>query len=405
MVSHRARNIQASPIRKLFPYADSAKKRGIHVYHLNIGQPDIETPHYFWDGVHNYEQKVLAYGPSGGTEELRTAVAQYLSESGIQATREQIWITTGGSEAIIFTVMAICDHGDEIIIPEPFYTNYNGFAAMAGVQVVPVTTDVKRGFRPPGGNEISEKLSSRTKAIVICSPNNPTGTVYTKDELEEIADVALNHGLYVVADEVYREFVFDGKKHTSIFEVERLAEKAIIVDSISKRFSACGARIGFVVSRDEEFMDSVLKFGQARLCPPTLEQVGVAACFRNMKHFIGEMIAEYQSRRDVVYNKLLQLKGAVYQKPEGAFYVVARLPVESSEDFTRWMLTDFDVDGKTTMVAPAAGFYASPGKGVDEVRIAYVLNEKDLEDAMDILLRGVEEYSRVHLAQKAESQR
>ena len=393
MISKRARNVQASPIRKLIPFADSAKKRGTRVYHLNIGQPDIETPHFFWDGVHNYEERVLAYGPSGGTEDLRVAVADYLCGSGIQVKPEHIWITTGGSEAIIFTIMAICDHEDEVLIPEPFYTNYNGFAAMAGVKVIPLTTDVKNGFRPPSGEDMARKVTPRTRAIVICSPNNPTGTVYTREELQSIADVASEHGLRVVADEVYREFVFDGKKHTSIFEIEELGEKAIIVDSISKRFSACGARIGFVVSRDPEFMDSVLRFGQARLCPPTLEQVGVAACFRNIRLFMDEMIAEYQRRRDIVYDKLLRLEGSVYRKPEGAFYVVAKLPVDSAENFARWMLSDYSLNGKTTMVAPAAGFYASPGKGLDEVRIAYVLNEKDLAEAMDILVRGVDEYN------------
>jgi aspartate aminotransferase len=393
LISERARSVQASPIRKLIPFADDAKKRGIHVFHLNIGQPDIETPHFFWDGVHNFEERVLAYGPSGGTEDLRIAVADYLCGSGIQVHPEQIWITTGGSEAIIFTIMAICDPGDEVLIPEPFYTNYNGFASMAGVKVTPLATDVKNGFRPPAGEEIAAKVSPRTRAVIICSPNNPTGTVYSRGELEAIASVALEHNLCVVADEVYREFVFDGKKHTSIFEMEQLGEKAIIVDSISKRFSACGARIGFVVSRNREFMESVLRFGQARLCPPTLEQVGVAACFRNMAHFMDEMIAEYQRRRDIVYDKLIQLEGSVYQKPEGAFYVVARLPVDSSEEFARWMLSDYSLNGKTTMVAPAAGFYASHGRGTDEVRIAYVLNEEDLAEAMDILIEGVGEYN------------
>ena len=403
MISRRARSVQASPIRKLFPYADSARKRGIHVYHLNIGQPDIETPHFFWDAVHSYEKRVLAYGPSGGTEDLRAAVADYLCESGAEATPGQVWITTGGSEAIIFTIMALCDQGDEILIPEPFYTNYNGFAAMAGAAVVPLTTEVKSGFRPPGRDEILSKVTPRTRAIIICSPNNPTGTVYTRGELQAIAEAALEYRLCVVADEVYREFVFDGKKHTSIFEIEDLGDRAIIVDSISKRFSACGARIGYVVSRNDEFMESVLRFGQARLCPPTLEQVGIAACFRNMRSFMAGMIGEYERRRDVVYEKLRRLEGSVYQKPEGAFYVVARLPVDSSEEFARWMLEDFNVDGKTTMVAPAGGFYATPGKGVDEVRIAYVLNERDLEEAMEILLRGVEEYNRGRFERQAGS--
>ena len=394
MISKRARNVQASPIRKLFPYADRAKNRGIKVYRLNIGQPDIETPHFFWDAIHGYSEKVLAYGPSGGTADLRSAIADYLVAAGIEVSADEIWITTGGSEAILFTLAAVCDCDDEILIPEPFYTNYNGFAGMAGVKVIPLTTRVETGFRPPGPEDVRSKITSKTRALVICSPNNPTGTVYTREELEALAEVVLEHDLYLIADEVYREFVFDGKKHTSVFRIEGLGERAIIVDSISKRFSACGARVGFVVSRDKELMESILKFGQARLCPPTLEQVGAAECFRNMKHFIKDMIAEYQRRRDVVYERLLALDGAVYQKPEGAFYVVAKLPVDSSEEFAKWMLSDFDVDGRTTMVAPAEGFYATPGKGADEVRIAYVLNEEDLKVAMDILLEGVREYNK-----------
>lgn len=394
MVSKRARDVQASPIRKLFPYSDRAKKRGIKVYHLNIGQPDIETPHYFWDAIRSYSEKVLAYGPSAGTPDLRFAIAEYLAASGIEVSADEIFITTGGSEAIFFTLAAICDFDDEVLIPEPFYTNYNGFADMAGVKVIPLTTRVETGFRPPNPEDVRKKITSKTRALIVCSPNNPTGTVYAREELEALAKVALEHNLYLIADEVYREFVFDGKKHTSVLHIEELGERAIIVDSISKRFSACGARIGFVVSRNKELMESILKFGQARLCPPTLEQVGAAECFRNMKHFIKEMIDEYQRRRDVVYERLLALPEAVYQKPEGAFYVVAKLPVDSSEEFTRWMLSDFDVDGRTTMVAPAGGFYATPGKGVDEVRIAYVLKEKDLERAMDILLEGVQEYNR-----------
>jgi aspartate aminotransferase len=396
LTSERAKGVQASPIRKLFPYADSARKRGVKVYHLNIGQPDIETPHFFWDAIHTYSERVLAYGPSGGTEALKETVAEYLGEAGIAASPEQILITTGGSEAIIFTLMAICDQGDEILIPEPFYTNYNGFATMAGVDVIPLTAKVETGFRPPRPEEFESRISPRTKAIVICSPNNPTGTVYTREELEGIARVAVKHGLYVIADEVYREFVFDGRRHTSIFQIDGLGERAIIVDSISKRFSACGARIGYIVAREKELMNSVLKFGQARLCPPTLEQVGVVACFKNMRHFMEGMIGEYQRRRDIVYGKLLKLDGSVYEKPEGAFYVVAKLPVDSSEDFAKWMLSDFSLGGSTTMVAPAGGFYATPGKGANEVRIAYVLNQKDLENAMDILLEGVGEYNRIH---------
>lgn len=391
-VSHRAYIMPASPIRKLVPYADQAKKRGIKVYHLNIGQPDVETPREIFEALKGYEEEVLGYGPSGGLADLRFTLVDYFSKYGVELAVDDIWITTGGSEAIIFSLMTVCDLGDEVLIPEPFYTNYKGFAEMAGVKLVPITTIVEQGFHLPPKEEILDKLNPRTKAIAVCSPNNPTGTVYTQEEMDMVAEIAVEHDLFILSDEVYREFTFDGRTHVSILHLPAVKDRAVVIDSISKRFSACGARVGFVVSRNREFMDSVLKFGQARLCPPTLEQIGAIAGFKAMDRFMGEMVKEYERRRDVVYEEIGKIEGAFTQIPEGAFYTVVKLLVDDSEDFTRWMLTEFHKDGKTTMAAPAEGFYATPGRGKDEVRIAFVLKEEDLRDAMQILGEGLQAY-------------
>lgn len=381
-----------SPIRKLIPYADEAKKRGIKVYHLNIGQPDIETPKEIHDAIRNYEEKVLGYGPSGGLAELRFTLVDYFAKYGIELEVDDIWITTGGSEAIVFSLMAVCDPGDEVLILEPFYTNYAGFAEMAGVKLVPITTVVEQGFHLPPRDEIAGKITPRTRALVSCSPNNPTGTIYTREEMELIAELALEHDLFILSDEVYREFTFDGREHTSILHLPKVRDRAVVVDSISKRFSACGARVGFLVSRNREFMQSTLKFGQARLCPPTLEQIGAIAGFKAMESFVGPMVREYERRRDVFYDEIGKTEGAFTQKPEGAFYSVVKLPVDDSEDFTKWMLSDFARDGKTTMVAPAEGFYATPGRGKNEVRVAFILKEDDLRDAMETLREGIYAY-------------
>jgi aspartate aminotransferase len=394
-ISNRAVVMPESPIRKLAPYADGAKKRGIHIYHLNIGQPDIHTPQPIFEAIRNFSSKVLPYGPSQGLLDLRTTIAAYFSRYDIGIEPENVFITTGGSEAIIFSFMVTCDVGDEVLIPEPFYTNYNGFAEMAGVNIIPLSTTVLNGFRYPTKDEIEAKITTRTKAILVCSPNNPTGTVYSRDEMETIAAVARNHNLFILSDEVYREFVFDGKTHTSALHVSGIEDRAIIMDSISKRFSACGARIGFVVSKNKLVTDNMLKLGQARLCPPTIEQYGAIAGFKMMDSFMENMRVEYQQRRDVVFEELDKIAGAYAQKPEGAFYTVVRLPVADAEDFTRWMLSDFSVNKKTTMVSPADGFYATKGKGKDEVRIAFVLKSDDMRDAMRILKAGLEEYNRI----------
>lgn len=393
-ISERVINMQESPIRKLLSYSDDAKSRGIKVYHLNIGQPDIPTPNYIYDAIKNYSEHVLAYGPSQGLKVARETVAEYLSEMGYDVNPNEVFITTGGSEAIIFAMMTVADYGDEIIIPEPFYTNYNGFASMAGLKVVPLLTKVETGFHLPDEEEFEKLITPKTKAILICTPNNPTGTIFRREEMEMVVRIAKRHNLFILSDEVYREFVFDNNKHTSILEIEGTQENAIMLDSISKRFSACGARIGYLVSKNKNILNGVLKLGQARLCPPTIEQIGMIEGYKHMKSFMNEMIEEYQKRRDVVYENLMKVEGVFTRKPEGAFYVVVKLPVDDADNFAKWMLTDFQVDGKTVMVAPANGFYASFDKGKDEIRIAYVLNTKELEDAIRILSLGIKEYNR-----------
>jgi len=393
-VSNRAVVMPESPIRKLAPYAVEAEKRGIKIYHLNIGQPDIHTPKPIFDAIRNFSSDVLPYGPSQGLLDLRVTIAEYFLRYNIDVNPDEVFITTGGSEAIIFSFMATCDVGDEVLIPEPFYTNYNGFAEMSGINIIPLSTNVLNGFRCPVREEIESKITNRTKAILICSPNNPTGTVYTREEMEMVAAIAMKYNLFILSDEVYREFVFDNKIHTSILHLSDVENRAIIMDSISKRFSACGARIGFLVSKNKNIIESVLKLGQARLCPPTIEQYGAISGFKVFDSFMSEMRDEYEKRRDIVFEELNKIEGAYTQKPEGAFYTVVKLPVDDAEDFTRWMLTEFNIDKKTTMVAPANGFYATKGRGKDEVRIAFVLNGDDLRDAIRILGSGIEEYQK-----------
>ncbi|PIP12935.1 MAG: aspartate aminotransferase [bacterium (Candidatus Stahlbacteria) CG23_combo_of_CG06-09_8_20_14_all_34_7] len=393
-ISKRVSAMQESPIRKLLAYSDDAKSRGIKVYHLNIGQPDIPTPTSIYDAIKNYSEHVLAYGPSQGLKVARETVSDYLNSMKYNIDSKDVFITTGGSEAIIFAMMVIADTNEEIIIPEPFYTNYNGFASMAGVKIVPLTTKVENGFHLPEEKEFEKVITSKTRAILVCSPNNPTGTIFSKKEMETVVKIAKKHNLYILSDEVYREFVFDGKKHTSILEIEEAREISIMLDSISKRFSACGARIGYLVSKNPEIMKGVMKLGQARLCPPTIEQIGMIEGYKHMSMFMSKMIAEYQERRDVVYENLKKVKGIFTRKPEGAFYVVVKLPVDDADNFAKWMLTDFQVNGKTVMVAPANGFYATEGMGKDEIRIAYVLNKFDLKDAISILSKGIEDYNR-----------
>jgi aspartate aminotransferase len=392
-ISQRAAGMPASPIRKLVPLSDQAKARGIRVYHLNIGQPDIATPPEFMNAIRHYDKAVLEYGNSKGDAAYIKGLAEYYRRVGIEVEPKDIQITTGGSEAIIFAMVCVAGVDDEIIVFEPFYTNYNGFAMMAEVKLVPVTLKAENGFHLPPREAIERAITPRTRAILACSPNNPTGTVYTRQEMEMLAGIARDRNLFLLSDEVYREYIYEGS-HTSVMHLEGLSDRAVLLDSVSKRYSACGARIGCLVSRNAQVMDAVLRMGQARLCPPSIEQVGATAALKLGDAYYQGMAGEFRARRDAVYEDLMKIPGVVCLKPSGAFYIMAKLPVKDIEDFARWMLTDFSLDGATTMVAPGPGFYATPGRGCDEARIAYVLNVDDLRRAMRILARGIEAYNR-----------
>jgi aspartate aminotransferase len=391
-MSRRGMEVQASPIRKLVPYAQEAKKRGVSVYHLNIGQPDIETPPEFWAAIKSYPQKVLAYGHSQGLGSYLAALSGYYSRCGLDIQPDQIVVTTGGSEALVFAFLLVAEPGEKILVFEPFYTNYNGFASMAGVRLVPLETKAEDGFHLPPRDIIEKAIDPDVRGIMICNPNNPTGTLFTGAEMEMVAGIAREHGLFVLSDEVYRELVYEGE-HTSIFDIPDVDEFAIMLDSISKRFSACGARIGNLVTKNRKLHEAAVKFGQARLCSPTLEQVGAEAALGLGPEYFENLSAEYKRRRDVVYEGLMQIEGTVCLKPAGAFYAMAKLPISSAEEFAKFMLAEFSVDNKTVMIAPGPGFYATPGRGVDQCRIAYVLNTKSLKDAMRILKLGVEAFN------------
>ncbi|MCP2520177.1 pyridoxal phosphate-dependent aminotransferase [SCandidatus Aminicenantes bacterium Aminicenantia_JdfR_composite] len=395
-ISKRGENIQPSPIRKLKPYADKAKAEGVHIYHLNIGQPDISTPKPVIEAFHNYDDEVLSYGPSQGFLELRRAIVDYFKFYNIKLNEDNIIITIGGSEAIHFSFSVVADVGEEIIIPEPFYTNYNGYAYFANVKIVPVTTKAEDGFRIPKIEEIEKKITPKTRAILICSPNNPTGVVYTREEIESIIELAKKYDLFLIGDEVYKEFVYDGLKHTSLLEFPEVADRVIVVDSISKRFSCCGARIGAVITRNEKIYQAILKFAQARLCPPSVEQKAALAAYRMSMDYFRDVRKEYQRRRDVLFNELKKIPGVVLEKPQGAFYMIVKLPIKNAEHFTIWLLTDFRLNNETVMLAPGEGFYATPGKGKDEIRIAYVLKENDLKKASNILIKGLEKYKTLY---------
>ena len=391
-LSNRGQKMPSSPIRRLVPFADQAKEAGKHVYHLNIGQPDIKTPDSFLDPIKNLNMPVVAYGPSAGFTSLRKKLAQYYKGFNIDVDYSDILVTTGGSEAIIFTLMAICDEGDEVIIPEPFYTNYNGFAVEAGVKVVPITSEIEKDFELPPIDSIAEKITNKTRAIIICNPNNPTGYVYSKEELESLRKIVLKHDLFLLADEVYREFTYDGLTHTSVMHLKGIDDRTVMLDSVSKRYSACGARIGMIVSKNKQVIEAALKFGMARLCPPSIEQVGVESGVDTPKEYFEEVNREYTDRRNVMVKLLREIPGVVAPNPKGAFYLVVRLPVDDANKFAQWLLTDFNVDNETVMIAPADGFYSTPGLGKDEVRIAYVLNVEDIKKAMHILDEGLKVY-------------
>jgi aspartate aminotransferase len=391
-ISKRGREIQASPIRKFKPYADKAQEQGVHIYFLNIGQPDIPTPQPAIDAIHGFDEKILSYGPAQGILELRQAIADYFISYGISLDAENVIITIGGSEAIHFSFSAVADPGGEVIIPEPFYTNYNGYASFASVKISPLTLRVEDGFRLPSRQEIEAKVTPKTRAILLCSPNNPTGTVYTPEEQERVISIVKKHDLFLIGDEVYKEFIYDGARHKSILEYKDVEDRVIVVDSISKRFSCCGARIGAVITKNEEIYQSLLKFSQARLCPPSVEQKAALAAYRMKKDYFEPIKEEYERRRNVLYEGLKSIPGIVMRKPQGAFYIIVRLPIKDAEHFVQWMLTDFRLDKETVMVAPAAGFYSSPEKGKDEVRIAYVLKEQDLRRALEVFKAGLKKY-------------
>lgn len=391
-MSDRALQMPASPIRRLAPFAVAARRAGKHVHALNIGQPDIPSPPEVLERLRKFDGPNVAYGPSEGLPEFIDAVRRYHEKCGLPVQREDIFVTTGGSEALLFVMAAVADHGDEVLVFEPFYTNYSGFAALVGVRTVPVTTVPEDGYHLPSTETIEAALTPRTRAILLCSPNNPTGTVYSGAELERVGDVCRRHGLFLVSDEVYREFTYDGLEHRSALTLAGLDQQVILTDSLSKRVSLCGARVGWIISKNRRLQECVLKFGQARLCPPTLGQF-IGAGFADVSaDYMRDVIAEYQLRRDVVYDALAATPGVTVRRPEGAFYVCARLPVDDANTFAEFLLRDFDVDGETVAFAPADGFYATPGLGRDEARFAYVIGEEQLRRAMNIVTEALKVY-------------
>ena len=391
-LSKRILGMQASPIRRLVPYAEEAKRNGRSIYHLNIGQPDIKTPPGFFEAVRAYSRDVLAYGPSDGDPALIDAIIRYYRGYGMEFERRNVLITYGASEAIAHTLMAVCDPGDEVLIPEPFYANYKTFVESVSGVVVPITTKAEQGFHLPGREEIEQKITPRTRAMILCHPGNPTGTVFTRAEMEMVADLARTHGFFILADEVYREFVYDGLEYVSFGRLEGVDEHVVIMDAVSKRYSACGARVGCLVSRNTELVGQVLKLCQARTCVGAMDMAGAAALYDTPVSYLKEVNDEYTTRRNTVYRALKQIPGVVCEEPKGAFYVVAKLPVDDAEKFIIWMLGSFNVGGETVMMSPAEGFYATPGLGRDEVRIAYVLKNEELAKAMNILKAGLEAY-------------
>lgn len=382
----------ASPIRKLVPYAEAAKQKGRTVYHLNIGQPDIETPQVSLDAIKNIDRTVIEYSHSAGFESYRKGLAKYYNEGGIDVKYTDIMVTTGGSEALTFGFMTCFNPGDEVIIPEPFYANYNGFAVTAGVKVVPVTAQLEDGFALPPVEKFEELITERTKGIVICNPGNPTGYLYSKEELETLRDIVKKHDLFLFADEVYREFCYDGAQPFSVMNLEGIEQNVILVDSVSKRYSMCGARIGAIISRNEEVMNTALKFGQARLSPPTLAQIASEAALQAPQSYFTDVIDEYVERRNIMVEGLNNIEGVVCPMPKGAFYCVARFPVDSTERFCQWLLEEFEYENQTVMMAPASGFYATKGLGQDEARIAYVLNQEALQNAVKCIEEALKVY-------------
>ncbi len=391
-ISLKGQQMPESPIRKLVPFADEAKKRGRKVYHLNIGQPDIETPEVALNAVRNYDHKVIEYSHSAGMLSLRERLTDYYKTVNIEVTPDQIIIGTGASEALLFAFQSIMDPGDEVIIPEPFYANYNGFATNAGIKVVPIVSAIESGFALPPMEAFEKAITDKTKAILVCNPNNPTGYLYSKEEMETLRDLVKKYDLYLIADEVYREFVYDGKTHYSAMYLDGIDENVILIDSVSKRYSACGVRIGWMISRNKLVVSTALKFAQARLSPPTFGQVAAEAAVDTPDKYFDAVIKEYIARRNAVVEGINKIEGAFCPNPSGAFYVVARLPIDDSDKFCRWLLEDFEFENQTVMLAPASGFYSTPGKGKDEVRISYVLKVEDLKSSVKVLAEALKVY-------------
>lgn len=392
-ISHRGEMMPPSPIRKLVPYAEAAKKKGIKVYHLNIGQPDIITPPLIMNAVKNTDIKVLEYSHSAGFESYRQKLTIYYAQLGIEVNKDQIIVTTGGSEAILFAMMACLDPFDEIIIPEPFYANYNGFAVASQIKIVPISSSIETGFKLPPIEDFEKNISPRTKAIMICNPNNPTGYLYSPEEMEVLRDICLKHNLFLFSDEAYKEFCYDGNKHISAMQLKDMEENVILMDTISKRYSACGGRIGAFITKNKTVYDAAMKFAQARLSPPTFAQIAGEAAIDLPLNYFDEIKAEYVKRRDLLVSRLNNIPGVMCPNPGGAFYAMAKLPVADADAFCQWLLEHFSYKNQTVMMAPASGFYATPRLGKNEVRFAYVLNCDDINHAMDCLEEALKQYT------------
>ena len=391
-ISQKGINMPESPIRKLVPFAEEAMKAGKQVLHLNIGQPDIASPYVALDAVRNIKRSVIEYSHSAGFVSYRNKLAQYYQANGIDVTADEIIITTGGSEALTFGFLTCFNPGDEVIIPEPFYANYNGFANVAGIKVVPVTAKIESGFALPSVDDFEELITEKTKGIIICNPSNPTGYLYSREELENLRNIIAEHDLYLFADEVYREFCYDGAKPYSVMNLDGVDQNVVLIDSVSKRYSMCGARIGAMICRNKEVMSTAMKFAQARLSPPTLAQIASEAALDTPQSYFDEVIEEYVERRDIMVDGLNAIEGVFCPKPKGAFYCVARFPVDSTEKFCQWLLQEFEYKGKTVMMAPASGFYATQGLGIDEARVAYVLEKNLLREAVECLEEALKVY-------------
>ncbi|KUF42948.1 pyridoxal phosphate-dependent aminotransferase [Myroides marinus] len=394
-ISNKGLQMPESPIRKLVPFAEVAKQKGHHVYHLNIGQPDIKTPAGALQAVKDANFEVLEYSHSAGIESYRKKLAKHYQDQNLNVDVADIIVTTGGSEALLFALGSTMDQGDEIIIPEPFYANYNGFSTSNGVNIVPVMSSIDNGFALPAISEFEKLITPKTKAILICNPGNPTGYLYSEEEMMQLTELVVKHDLFIIADEVYREFAYDGYKHISVMSIPALANHAIMIDSVSKRYSMCGARIGCIVSKNKDLMAAAMKFAQARLSPPTFEQIAAEAALDTPKSYFDEVITEYKERRDVFITALQQIEGVQVTMPHGSFYCVAKFPIKNADNFAKWLLEEYDLNGETVMIAPAAGFYSTPGVGLNEARMAYVLKKEDLIRSAEILKQALKVYQTI----------